>query len=127
MACAASIRLVPAGTPTSVPLIVSLGMRDQRLELIAELLDVRDIRADGAVVEGADRGAGAALGHVEDLVEVVLLAAALDDPPAPFVDPAGGLATRLALAARLVGVDAPAHPDAPRGAPPPLHPHDPPP
>src|SRR5438128_895967 len=52
------MRLVPAGTSTSFPFTVSLGMGNQRLELSPELLDVGDVRADGAVVKGADRRPG---------------------------------------------------------------------
>src|SRR2546426_8567112 len=91
------MRFVPAGTSTAWPLIVSLGTRDrfagrgrgdspgarafnQRLELRAELLDVGDIGPDGAIVEGADRRAGAAARDVQDRVEVVLLPTPLHDP-----------------------------------------------
>ena len=59
-ACAASMTFVPAGTSTSLPSIVTLGTGsapDQRLELVPELLDVADVRADRAVVERADRRA----------------------------------------------------------------------
>src|SRR3982074_2035106 len=99
------MRLVPTGTSSSLPFTVSLGMRDQRLELRPELLDVRDVRADGAVVEGADRRPGAALGHVEDRVEILLPAPPLDDPAGHLVDPAGRFAARRALAAALVRVE----------------------
>src|SRR3989442_9110778 len=102
------MRFVPAGTSTAWPLIVSLGMclfRDQRLELRAELLDVGDIGPDGAIVEGADRRAGAAARDVEDRVEVVLLPAPLHDPADHLVDPAGRLATGRTLPAALVGVE----------------------
>src|SRR5262245_39128758 len=103
------MRLVPAGTSTSLPLMVSLGMGDQRLELAPELLDVGDVRADRAVVERADRGAGAALGDIQDGVEIVLVTAPLDDPMHHLVDPAGRLAARRALPARLVRVEAGQH------------------
>src|SRR5713101_5493270 len=105
---AASIRFVPAGTSISWPSMVTLGMGlrpHQRLELGAELFDVRDVGADGAVVERADRGAGAALGHVEDRVEIVLVRVPLDDAVAHLVDPAGRLAARRALTAALVRVE----------------------
>src|ERR1700704_6763840 len=104
------MRLVPGSTSTSLPSIVSLGIaRDQGLELLTELLDVADVGADRAVVEGADGGAGAALGHVQDRVEVLLAALPLHDPVAHLVDPAGGLAAGRALAARLVRVEARHH------------------
>src|SRR5262245_45558991 len=106
------MRLVPAGTSTSLPLMMSLGMSaapDQGLELLAELLDVADVRTDGPIVEGADRRAGAALGHVEDCVEVLLAALPFDDPVAHLVDPSGRLAARRALPARLVSVEAGHH------------------
>src|SRR4030095_726731 len=99
------MRLVPAGNETSLPLMVSLGMRtaplaDERLELLAELLDVADVWADGAVVERTDRRARPAAGHVEDGVEVLLAALPLQDAVAHLVDPPGGPAARRALAAR---------------------------
>src|SRR5438132_10015991 len=109
---AASMRFVPASTSISLPSIVSFGTHSapaQRLERRAELLDVGDVGADGAVVEGADRGAATALGNVEDGVEIVLAAVALDDAVDLLVDPAGGLAARRALPARLVGVEARQH------------------
>src|SRR6267142_5730165 len=98
---AASMRFVPASTSISLPSIVSFistlgggagkagarasrlpragSWRAQGLELGAEFFDVGDVGADGAVVERADRGTAAALGDVEDGVEVVLAAVALDD------------------------------------------------
>src|SRR5439155_8863035 len=116
---AASMRLVSAGTSTCWPLTVSLGMRHglaprrrggralgQRLELAPELLDVRDVRADRAVVERADRRAGAATRHVEDRVQVCAASPSLHDPVGHLVDPAGRLPARRALAAALVGVEA---------------------
>src|SRR5262249_13395262 len=109
---AASIRLVPASTSISFPSMVSLGTRStpaQRFELRAEFLDVGDVGTDGAVVEGADRGAAAALGDVEDRVEIVLAAVAVHDAVDHLVDPAGGLPARRALPARLVGVEAREH------------------
>src|SRR5207245_10984362 len=108
------MRLVPAGTSTSFPFTVSLGMGNQRLELSPELLDVGDVRADGAAVKGADRRPGPALGHVEDRVEIILLPAPLDDPPAHLVDPAGRFAARRALGAALVPVEAAPHHSLPR-------------
>src|SRR6267143_5019487 len=78
----------------------------QGFELGAELFDVGDVGPDGAVVERADGGAAAALGHVENGVEVVLAAVALDDAMHHLFDPAGGLAAWRALAARLVRVEA---------------------
>src|SRR5882672_3456263 len=111
------MRLVPAGTSTSLPSTVSLGMRHdlapgrggralgQRVELAPELLDVRDVRADRAVVERADRRAGAATGHVEDRVQVRAASPSLHDPVGHLVDPAGRLAARRALAAALMGVE----------------------
>src|SRR5262249_58322285 len=51
----------------------------QSFKLVAEFFDVGDVGADGAVVEGADRGAATALGHVENRVEVVLTTVAGDD------------------------------------------------
>src|SRR5213594_4850072 len=125
---AASMRLVPGATSISFPSMVSFGMGalpghrrgrgaspgaravgDQRLELVAELLDIGDVWPDGSVVEGADRGAGAALGHVKDRVEVFLAAVTGQDALAHLVDPTGGFATRRALAARLVGIEAGHH------------------
>src|SRR5262245_47935180 len=106
---AASRTLVPAATSTSTPSIVSLGTGstpDQGLELVSELLDVADVGADGAVVERADRRAGAALGDVEDRVEVFLPALAVHDAVSHLVDPARRFATRRALPARLVRVEA---------------------
>src|SRR5574341_1110145 len=100
---AASMRLVPGATSTSLPSMVSLGTGsapDKRFELLAEFLDVADVGADGAVVEGADRRAGPALGHVQDRVQVFLPALALHDPVGDLVDPARGLPTGRALAAR---------------------------
>src|SRR5580765_1466227 len=99
------MRLVPGATSTSLPSIVSLGIvGDQGLELAAELLDVADVGADRAVVEGADGGTGSALGHVQDRVQVVLAPLSLDDPVGHLVDPAGRLAARRALPARFVRV-----------------------
>src|SRR6185369_16057185 len=106
------MRLVPAGTSISLPLMVTLGMRatpDQGLELFAEFLDVADVGADGAVVERADGRAGPALGHVQDGVEVFLAPLPLHDPVGHLVDPAGRLAARRALPARLVRVEARHH------------------
>src|SRR2546426_9544825 len=113
------MRLVSAGTSTSWPLTVSLGMRHalavrrrggralgQRLELAPELLDVRDVRADRAVVERADRRAGAAPSHIEDGVQISPAPTPFDDPVGHLVDPAGRLAARRALAAALVSVEA---------------------
>src|SRR6266540_845382 len=103
------MRLVPSGTSTSFPLMVSLGMRarlDQVLELRAELLDVADVWPDGSVVEGADGRPRAALRDVEDGVQVFLATLALDDAAGHLVDPPGGLAARRALAAALVGIEA---------------------
>src|SRR6266545_7757434 len=111
-AFAASMRLVPWGTSTSVPLIWSLGMGaapDQLLELVPELLDVADIRADGAIVEGADGRSRAAPGDIQDGVEILLAPLALDDAVGDLVDPPGGFPARRALAARLVGVEARHH------------------
>src|SRR5688572_13416042 len=99
------MRLVPSGTVISLPLTVSLGMRaapDQGLELLAKLLDVADVRPHRAVVEGADGGAGPALGHVQDGVEVFLAPFSLHDPVGHLVDPPGGLAAGRALPARLM-------------------------
>src|SRR6266508_836753 len=109
---AASMRLVPGATATSFPSMVSLGTMtapDEGFELLTELLDVADIGADGAIVEGADRRAGPALGHVQDRVQVLLPPLALHDPAGDLVDPARGLPAGRALAARLVGVEAPHH------------------
>src|SRR5690348_12766781 len=109
---AASMRFVPASTSISVPSIVSFGTRSLSaygFELGAEFLDVRDVRADCAVVERADRGAAAALGHVEDGVQVILAAVALDDAMHHLLDPARRLAARRALSARLVRVKARQH------------------
>src|SRR5262245_42090152 len=106
---AASRTLVPAATSTCTPSIVSLGTGsapDQRLELVAELLDVADVGTDRAIVERADRRAGAALGHVEDRVEVFLARLAVDDAVGHLVDPARRLTARRALATGLVGVEA---------------------
>src|SRR5712691_1154903 len=103
------MRLVPEGTSTSFPSIVSLGMGcvpDQVLELRAELLDVADVGSDSAVVEGADRRPRPALRDVEDGVEVFLATFALDDAPGHLVDPPGGFTARRALAAALVRVEA---------------------
>ncbi len=86
-----------------------MARADQGLELLAELLDVADVGADRAVVEGADGGAGAALGHVQDRVEVLLAALSVHDPVRHLVDPAGGLAAGRALPARLVRVEARHH------------------
>src|SRR2546428_11118074 len=104
------MRLVPAGTSTSLPLTVSLGMGNQRLELTAEFLDVGDVRAHRAVVEGADRRAGAPLGHVEDGVEIVLAAAPLDDPAGQLVNPPRRPAARRALPPASRGVETADHP-----------------
>src|SRR5712691_11324283 len=95
-----------AGARTASPL---RSCPNQRLELVAELFDVGNIRPDGAVVESADRGAGAALGHVEDRVEVLLATVAGQEALAHLVDPSGGLPARRALPARLVGVEARHH------------------
>src|SRR5215470_611853 len=103
------MRLVPGATSTSFPSIVSLGTvttPDQRFELVTKLLHVADVGADGAVVERADRRARAALGDVEDRIEILLASLPLDDPMRHLVDPAGGLAARRALTARLVRVEA---------------------
>src|SRR5262245_13758518 len=103
------MRLVPGATSTSFPSIVSLGTvatPDQRFELVAELLHVADVGADGAVVERADRRARAALGDVEDRIEILLAPFPFHDPVSHLVDPAGGFPARGALSARLVGVEA---------------------
>src|SRR5919197_6135451 len=55
------------------------SFRDQRLELVAEFLDVGDVGPDGAVVEGADGGAGAPARHVQDGVQILLAAVAGED------------------------------------------------
>src|SRR5258707_8883617 len=112
MALAASMRLVPSGTSTTWPLMVSLGMRaapDQVLELRAEFLDVADVGTDRAVVEGTDGRTRSALGHVEDGIEIFLAPFALDDAVGHLVDPARGLAARGALAAAFVRVEARHH------------------
>src|SRR5262245_39335243 len=109
---AASSTFVPAGTSISLPSMVSLGTAaapDESLEFLAELLDVADVWAHGAVVERADRGPGPALGDVQDRVEVLLAAFALHDPMGHLVDPSRRLAARRALSARLVGVEAGHH------------------
>src|SRR5215475_1775300 len=103
------MRLVPGGTSITLPSMVSAGMawpssRNERLEFAAELLDVRHVGPDRPVVEGADGGAGPPAGHVEDLVEVVLLAFPLHEAVGHLVDPARRLATGRALSAALVGV-----------------------
>src|SRR5258708_13980507 len=117
------MRLVPGATSTSFPSIVSLGIaRDQGLELLTEFLDVADVGADRAVVEGADGGAGAALGHVQDRIEVLLAALPVHDPVRHLVDPAGGLAAGRALAARLVRVEARHHHETLRDRDRPSHP-----
>src|SRR5690242_4519491 len=104
------MRLVPGATSTSLPSIVSLGIvGDQGLELAAELLDVADVGADRAVVEGADGGTGPALGHVQDRVEVFLAPFALDDPVGHLVDPSGRLPALRALPARLARLESPPH------------------
>src|SRR4030095_526935 len=106
------MRLVPAGTSISLPLMVSLGMdsaSDHRLELAAELFHEADVGADGAVVEGADRGAAGPARHVDDGVEILLAAPPLDDPACHLVDPPRGLAARRALATRLMGKEAREH------------------
>src|ERR1700730_3404054 len=103
------MRLVPSGTSIALPLTVSLGMDiapNQVLELRAEFLDVADVGADRAVVEGADGRPCPALGHVEDGVEIFLAPLALDDAPGHLVDPAGRLPARRALAAAFVRVEA---------------------
>src|SRR2546422_8876782 len=63
------------------------------------------IGPDGAIVEGADRRAGAAARDVQDRVEVVLLPTPLHDPADHLVDPAGRLAAGRTLPAALVGVE----------------------
>src|SRR4029434_3623511 len=85
---------------------VAGAVADVMIELRAELLDVRDVRADRAVVEGADRATRAALGDVHDGVGVLRHALPGEDPAGDLVDPPGALATRRALPARLVGVEA---------------------
>src|SRR5215471_21719356 len=105
---AASRTLVPGATSTSIPSIVSLGTvsaPDERLELVAELLDVADVWSDGAVVEGADGRPRPALGDVDDGVEVFLPAVSIHDAMGHPVDPPGGLAARCALPAGLVRVE----------------------
>src|SRR5215471_19169018 len=109
---AASMRLVPGATSTSLPSIVTLGIvaaPHERFELVPELLDVADVGSDGAVVEGADGGAGAPLGDIEDGVEVFLAPLPFHDPMGHLVDPPRGFATGRALSARLVGVEARHH------------------
>src|SRR5260370_39297789 len=102
------MRLVPGATSTSLRSIVSLAMvGDQGLELSAELLDVAHVGADRAVIEGADGGAGPALGHVQDGVEVFLAPLPLHDAVGDLVDPAGRLAAPAALPGRLARVEAP--------------------
>src|SRR5215813_15591844 len=112
MALAASMRLVPSGTSTGWPLMVSLGMRvapDEVFELRTVLLDVADVGTDGAVVERADGRARAALRHVEDGIEVFLATLPLHDAPGHLVDPARRLGARRALTTALVGVEARDH------------------
>src|SRR5215470_6848516 len=110
---AASMRFVPGATSISFPSMVSLGMPrpacspslgrsesrpssfpNQRLELVAEFLDVGDVRPNGAIVEGTDRSASAALGDIEDRVEILLAAVAGQDALTHLVDPARGFPTR---------------------------------
>src|SRR5262245_23555264 len=79
---------------------------DVVVELRPELLDVGDVRADGPVVEGADRRPAGPLGHVHDVVRVPGNALAGQDAADDLEDPAGRLATGRALAAGLVGVEA---------------------
>src|SRR5436309_14357522 len=79
---------------------------DQHFELVTELLDVGDVGSDGAVVERADGGAGAALGYVEDRVDILLAAMAGQDALAHPVDPARGLAAGGDLAPRPPSVEA---------------------
>src|SRR6266545_5646817 len=98
---AASIRLVPGATSIALPSMVSLGTAaapDQRLELVAELLDVADIGPHRPVIERADGRPGAALGHVQDRVQVLLAPLAVHDPARHLINPSGGLAARRALA-----------------------------
>src|SRR3990172_6786567 len=105
--------LVPSGTSISLPSIVSLTIMSrsrsfpyQHFKLTAELLDVADVGPDRSVEEGADGGAGAPPGHVEDRVQVLFAPLSLPHPARHLVDPAGGLPARRALPARFVGVEA---------------------
>src|SRR5262249_40718444 len=92
--------------------MVSLGTAaapDERLELVAELLDVADVGPDGAVVEGADRRAGRVLGAGQDVVESVFPPLPPNDGGATLVDPPGRRAAGGALPARPVGEEAAPH------------------
>src|SRR5256885_7785110 len=70
-------------------------------ELAAELVDVARDRHRGRVAERAEAVAEDPVADVEQEVEVVLLGVAVLDPVQELHHPAGALAARRALVARL--------------------------
>src|SRR3954453_7124690 len=78
---------------------------DVRLELAAELAQVALHRIDGEVAERAQRPPQDARADALDQVEIRVLATAVLDLLQELDEPARALATRRALAARLVHVE----------------------
>src|SRR4051794_19592261 len=74
-------------------------------ELVAEQLDAADDGAGGAVAEGAERAAEDVVAGVEQRVDVGLRGRPRLHPLQDLHHPVGALATRRALAARLVRVE----------------------
>src|SRR5260370_22676664 len=73
-----------------------------RLEVRAELREEPEHRPRRGVAERADRVAGDAVRDRREQLEIVRLAVAVGDAPRDLLEPAGALAARRALPARLV-------------------------
>src|SRR3954470_5825196 len=81
------------------------ALLDVRLELAAELAQVALHRIHGEVAERAQRPSEDARADALDQVEIRVLAAAVLDLLQELDEPAGSLAARRALSARLVHVE----------------------
>src|SRR5262245_50975730 len=107
---AASTRLVPAGTSTLRPSMVSSAMGRHRLhpllELAAEVLHRGRQRTGERLGEDADRARLAAAHDLVEHREVARLALAALEAGDQLVGPGGALAARAALPARLVAEEA---------------------
>src|SRR6185503_12792694 len=75
---------------------------DRRLEVRAVLGEEAEGRPRGGVAERADRVAGDAVRDRRHQVDVAFLAGAVADAARDLLEPAGALAARRALTARLV-------------------------
>src|SRR5438093_1994294 len=107
--------VVPGSTSMSLPSMVSFGMMSRNVarlvgDVVVELAP--ELRHEGLhgpgrrVPERADRVAGDVAGDVEQRVGVAWDPLAPEDPRDDLLHPAASLATRGALPARLVRVEA---------------------